>query len=186
MYCSYTMYQELFFHKGFFFASMPGRSLFFIWILEWSGKMEHAMERTLEWDSHGQMEPSSANYGPVQLNPMVTQMKDQALCISLCFLSIHSLFIWKCTLFALVSRNAIPEREIASLWRLCVEKPELLGQKTLPAAEKVAIICSHRLLTCFLGKTRSRSSWKSLGTLAHASEHVPLARWSKVLLDGYT
>lgn len=72
--------------------------------------MEHAMERTLEWDSHGQMEPSSANYGPVQLNPMVTQMKDQALCISLCFLSIHSLFIWKCTLFALVSRNAIQER----------------------------------------------------------------------------
>lgn len=108
------MYQWLFFYEGFFssffFASMPGRSLFFIWILEWSGKMEHAMERTLEWDSHGQMEPSSANYGPVQLIPMVTQMKDQALCISPCFLSIHDLFIWKFTPFARASRNGIREK----------------------------------------------------------------------------
>lgn len=54
------------------FPSMHPRSLFFIWIVQWSGKMEHVMERTSEWDSHGQMEPSSANYCPVQLIPMVT------------------------------------------------------------------------------------------------------------------
>lgn len=77
-------------------------------------------------------------------------------------------------------------REMASSWRLCVEKPELMGQKTLLAAKTVAIICSHLLLAYFLRKTRAGSSRKSLGTLAHASEHVPLAGRSKVLPEGYT
>lgn len=113
------------------------------------------MERTLEWDSRGQMEPSSANYGPVQLNPMVTQMKDQALCISLRFLSIHGLFIWKCSLFALVSRNGIGER-----WPPhgdCVLKNQSLwGRKHyLPAAKKVAIICSHLLLNMLPEKDKN-------------------------------
>lgn len=50
--------------------------------------MEHAMDRAREWDSYGQMEPSSANYSPVQLIPMVTQMKGRALCTSSCSFSI--------------------------------------------------------------------------------------------------
>lgn len=59
--------------------------------------MEHAKERTHEWDSYGRMEPSSANYSPVVLIPMVTQMKDTALLLLL--LNPH-LFIWKCTPFS--------------------------------------------------------------------------------------
>lgn len=43
--------------------------------------MEHAIH---EWHSCGQMEPSSANYSPVQLIPMVTHMKGKALWSSSC------------------------------------------------------------------------------------------------------
>lgn len=141
--------------------------------------MEHAMERTLEWDSHGQMEPSSANYGRIQLNPIVTQMKDQALCISLCFLSIHTLFIWKCTPFALVLRSGIQERwppRGDCVWK----KNRAYGAQNITRCnkkkKKCHYFCSHLLLTCSLIKIRTESSGKSLGTLAHASEHVPLAR----------
>lgn len=134
-----------------FFASMLRRSLFFIWTLEWSGKMEHAIERTLEWDSHGQMEPSSANYGPVQLIPMVTQMKDQALCISSCSFSIHYLFIWKCTPFSWASQKC-HLREMASSGKLCV-KNQSLWEKNITDEDliwKTDIVCYYSYSTCFV------------------------------------
>lgn len=53
-------------------------------IVHWSGKMERVMERIHEWHSYGQMEPSSPNYSPVQLIPMVTHMKGRAVWFSSC------------------------------------------------------------------------------------------------------
>lgn len=181
-----TVYQKfVFLWIKVFFASMLRRSLFFIWTLEWSGKMEHAMERTLEWASHGQMEPSSANYGPVQLIPMVTQMKDQALCISSCSFSIHYLFIWKCTPFSWASQKC-HLREMASSGK----KTELMGQKHYWwTSDKEDGLCYYSYSTCFVEvkkKSTGTEGNHSLGnTIAHALKYVPLAWWSNILPNGY-
>lgn len=188
---SYSVSLVCFFvNQSFFFASMLRRSLLFIWTLVWSGKMEHAMERTLEWASHGQMEPSSANYGPVQLIPMVTQMKDQALCISPCSFSIHYLFIWKCTPFSWASQKCHLS-EMASSGKLCV-KNQCLWDKNITDEDlirKTYILCYYSYSTCFMEVLKNSTSTEGnhlLGnTIAHALKYVPLAWWNNILPNGY-
>lgn len=131
MNCRYTMYQRLFFYEGFFF--------FFFCINAWKISIFHMNIRVkwqdgtcdgenpwvgLSWangtlfsqlwpcsiDSHGNTDegPSTLYLPLLPLYPRSFYMEIYSICPG--FEKWHP-------------------REMASSWRLCVEKPELMGQK---------------------------------------------------------
>lgn len=79
------------------------------------------------------------------------------------------------------------------LMEIVCGKTRAYGAKTLLAAKKVAVICLHFSLFFFFflfsmlpeQRQELETEENHRDTLAHASEHVPLACWSHILPEGY-